>query len=47
MGYYKALKEVLQERIESWKKTAARYDSEPETKEGRQELMARAKNAEN
>jgi hypothetical protein len=26
MGYYKALKEVLQERIESWKKTAARYE---------------------
>ena len=42
-----ALKEVLQERIESWKKTAARYDSEPETQEGRKELMARAKIAEN
>jgi hypothetical protein len=42
-----AKKEVLQEQIESWKKTAARYDSEPETKEGRKELMARAKIAEN
>jgi hypothetical protein len=41
-----AKKEILQERIESWKKTAARYDSEPETKEGRKELMARAKLAE-
>jgi hypothetical protein len=42
-----AKREVLKERIESWKKTAARYDSEPETKEGRKELMERAKNAEN
>lgn len=33
-------------RIESWKRTAARYDSEPETQEGRKELMARAKAAE-
>lgn len=39
-------KELLQERIESWKKTAARYDSEPETQEGRKELMARAKTLE-
>jgi hypothetical protein len=42
-----AKKEALQERMESWKKTAARYDSEPETQEGRKELMARAKIAEN
>jgi hypothetical protein len=42
-----AKKEYLQERIENWKKIAARYDSEPETQEGRKELMARAKIAEN
>jgi hypothetical protein len=41
-----AKRDALQERIESWKKTAARYDSEPETQEGRKELMARAKIAE-
>ena len=40
-------KDLLRERIESWKKIAMRYDSEPETKEGRKELMARAKIAEN
>lgn len=33
-------------QIEAWKKTAARYDSEPETQEGRKELAARAKAAE-
>lgn len=33
-------------RIESWKRTAARYDSEPETQEGRKELVVRAKDAE-
>ena len=41
-----AHKEVLQKRIEDWKKTSARYDSEPETNEGRKELAARAKAAE-
>jgi hypothetical protein len=30
-------------QIEQWRKTAQRYDSEPETNEGRKELMARAK----
>jgi hypothetical protein len=39
-------KETYEKRIESWVKTAARYDSEPETQEGRKELMARAKIAE-
>jgi hypothetical protein len=39
-------KEALKKQIESWKKSAARYDSEPETQEGRKELMARAKSAE-
>jgi hypothetical protein len=40
------LKAAYEKRIESWIKTAARYDSEPETQEGRKELMARAKVAE-
>ena len=40
------LKEAYEKRIEDWKKIAARYDSEPETREGRKELMARAKVAE-
>jgi hypothetical protein len=39
-------KEAFEGRIENWKKTAARYDTEPETKEGRKELMERAKAAE-
>jgi len=38
-----AAKEAYEKRIEAWKKTAARYDSEPDTGEGRKELMARAK----
>jgi hypothetical protein len=33
-------------QIDAWKKAAARYDSEPETNEGRKELAARAKAAE-
>lgn len=41
-----ASKEGLKKRIESWKQTAARYDSEPETREGRRELMERAKDSE-
>lgn len=41
-----AQRERMQARIESWNRTAARYDSEPETNEGRKELMARAKAAE-
>jgi len=32
--------------VDTWKKTAARYDSEPDTQEGRKELAARAKAAE-
>ncbi len=39
-------KEILGKQIETWKKSAARYDSEPETQEGRKELMTRAKIAE-
>jgi hypothetical protein len=30
-------------QIEKWRKTAERYDNEPETNEGRKQLMARAK----
>ena len=33
-------------QIEAWRKTAQRYQTEPETGEGRDELMARAKGAE-
>lgn len=33
----------MQARIDGWKATIARYESEPETSEGRKELMARAK----
>ena len=40
------MQEALQKRIADWKQTAARYDSEPETQEGRKELAARAKAAE-
>jgi len=39
-------RETAERRIAEWKKTAARYDSEPETQEGRKELAARAKAAE-
>lgn len=41
-----AQKEAIQKRIDKWKEMAARYDSEPETQEGRKELAARAKVAE-
>ena len=40
------VKEALEQRIAAWRKTAERYDSEPETQEGRKELAARAKAAE-
>ena len=38
--------EVVTKQIESWKKTVERYESEPETGEGRKELMAKAKASE-
>jgi Domain of unknown function (DUF4337) len=41
-----AVKEAMQKQIDAWKKTAARYDSEPSTNEGRKELAERAKAAE-
>jgi hypothetical protein len=40
------LREATEKRITDWKKTAARYDSEPETREGRRELAERARTAE-
>ncbi len=36
-------KAMFEKKIEDYKKTAERYESEPETKEGKKELMARAK----
>jgi len=40
------VREAMEKKVADWKKTAARYDSEPETREGRKELAARAKAAE-
>jgi hypothetical protein len=34
---------ALKAQAEQWRRTAQRYDSEPETNEGRKELLARAK----
>ena len=41
-----AAKASMQKQIDAWKKTAARYDSEPSTGEGRKELAERAKETE-
>jgi Domain of unknown function (DUF4337) len=41
-----ATKAAMDKQVEAWLKTAARYDSEPDTNEGRKELAARAKEAE-
>ena len=38
--------QAIEQRVAAWRKTAERYDSEPETGEGRKELAARAKTAE-
>lgn len=38
-----AARQLIEKRIEGWRSAAARYDSEPETGEGRKELSARAK----
>jgi hypothetical protein len=38
-------KAAMQKQIAAWKNTAARYDSEPSTGEGRKELAERAKEA--
>lgn len=39
-------REAFEQRIAAWRKAADRYDSEPDTGEGRKELAARAKQAE-
>jgi hypothetical protein len=41
-----ATKAAVQKQIDDWQKTAARYRSEPETKEGSEQLSERAKQAE-
>ena len=38
-----AAKEATQKKIDDYKKTIDRYESEPDTKEGQKELMVRAK----
>jgi len=38
--------DTVKKQVDTWKKTAERYQSEPETNEGRKELAARAKKAE-
>lgn len=40
------MREAAGQRIAAWRKAADRYDSEPDTGEGRKELAARAKAAE-
>lgn len=41
-----AVKAAMEKRIADWKTTADRYESEPSTGEGRQQLVERAKRAE-
>ncbi|ETR77619.1 hypothetical protein X566_08190 [Afipia sp. P52-10] len=41
-----AFKALADKRIDGWQKIAQRYDDEPETNEGRKQLIARAKIAE-
>ena len=41
-----AAKAAMEKQIAAWEQTAARYDSEPDTKEGRKELAERAKEEE-
>jgi len=41
-----ATKSVKEQKIKVWKQTVARYESDPETHEGRKELSERAKEAE-
>ena len=38
-----AAKETLRKKVEGYRKTIARYESEPETGEGKKELIAKAK----
>jgi hypothetical protein len=39
-------KAAIDKRVAAWRKTAARYDSEPDKNEGRKELVVRAADAE-
>ena len=41
-----AFKATAGKRVESWRATEKRYDDEPDTNEGRKQLIVRAKNAE-
>jgi hypothetical protein len=41
-----AAKAAMQKQIDGWTKTAERFDSDPESKEGRKELSARAQETE-
>jgi Domain of unknown function (DUF4337) len=41
-----AAKAAVEQQIETWRKTAARYESDPKTGEGRKELAERAKSIE-
>ena len=41
-----AAKAAIDKQIDDWRKTAARYESDPKTGEGRKELAERAKDAE-
>ncbi len=41
-----AAKAAIDKQVEAWRKTAARYESDPKTGEGRKELAARAKEEE-
>ncbi len=40
------VRDAVEQRVAAWRKAADRYDSEPDTGEGRKELAARAKAAE-
>jgi hypothetical protein len=41
-----AAKAAIDKQIDTWRKTAARYESDPQTREGRKELADRAKEEE-
>jgi hypothetical protein len=38
-----SVRQILEQRVNAWKVRAARYESEPESGEGRKELMAKAR----
>lgn len=43
VGIPDAAKAELKKKVEAYRKTVARYESEPETKEGKKELLVKAK----